>query len=60
MKYLYSPQRNDNRITYSFNGDIIEATYEVIGMVTLTDTEGNETQELQAIETHTEKNGMNY
>jgi hypothetical protein len=55
MKVLYSPQRNDKaRLTYSFGVDIIDATYEVLDWVTVTDTEGNQTQEMQVIETHTD------
>jgi hypothetical protein len=54
MKILYSPQRNDNRLTYSFGADIIDAAYEVMALVNVTDADGNVTQELQAVETHTD------
>jgi hypothetical protein len=54
MRYLFSPQRSENRITYAFNGDIITATYEVLDLVTVIDAEGNQTQERQVVETHTD------
>jgi hypothetical protein len=55
MKVLYSPQRNDKeRLVYSFGVDIIEATYNVVEWVTVTDAEGNQTQEPQVIETQTD------
>jgi hypothetical protein len=54
MKILYSPQRNDNGFVYNFSGDIIEVTYEVYGMKTAKDEEGNVTEEWGVIETQTD------